>query len=595
MKFGYDSQFDWACLPCLSTFTMSRYQSKPKVKDGGTERKKQLLVPKGYAGKNQAQWVRHDFIYDIDFFKDCELLFLDRVAEGLDTRLYLPDEVIIQEDTEGTSMSILHRGTVQVSAKGHNIAELRDGSYFGEIAVLGISAHRTASVTAVTICDVRTLPRSHFIRALREFPGEQERFNALAKVRAAVTVGAKLQQAQAEEKRRLQERKKIAMDRARMFGGLKLSLYVGAADKEVQDDDSDADSVDVKMRRLSTGSNVIASRMKGSRSLGMKASRKAKVKAVKAEMNSSSPPDSPARGSLKSRESPDFSLDDSTPRSTPWAKRRESQQLTKRKIAVTVSQSTQLKKSSLTVATRVTNPDRVKPECATEALDWFASNASVTKAPRHKRFLKAVQSLGRELWRLGSRPRTPWDPILSRQEKKSEERFDSMATMELEPSVASSALAQWDLQMTRLRQEELNKEEEVFISVLGENYATQILREVDDQEEKRKTRTSLHSSLRTSVQKGSSSPSHGSTGKGEDNEPQEQVFHGSLSHAVSGSPVGLILAEEMPMKSLASKSNAPQSPVSPLSVRKRSHSPPSSSLVDSPYAVSRRNHSPVSK
>merc|ERR1719265_1218112 len=75
-----------------------------------------LLVPRVHAGKNHAMWVRHDFIYEIDFFKECDPLFLDRISEGLDTRLYLPDEVLIEEGTEGTSMFILHRGTVQVSA-----------------------------------------------------------------------------------------------------------------------------------------------------------------------------------------------------------------------------------------------------------------------------------------------------------------------------------------------------------------------------------------------------------------------------------------------------------------------------------------------
>eukprot|EP00746_Dinoflagellata_sp_MGD_P161562 gnl/MRDRNA2_/MRDRNA2_88764_c0_seq1.p1 gnl/MRDRNA2_/MRDRNA2_88764_c0~~gnl/MRDRNA2_/MRDRNA2_88764_c0_seq1.p1 ORF type:complete len:595 (+),score=106.63 gnl/MRDRNA2_/MRDRNA2_88764_c0_seq1:108-1892(+) len=586
---------------------MSRGQVRGSSKGAQPEKKhiprSKLCVPRAYAGKkSQAMWVRHDFIYEIDFFKDCDPLFLDRIAEGLDTRLYLPNEVIIQEGTDGASMSILHRGSVQVSLEGNKIVELRDGAYFGEIAVLGISSHRTASVTAITICDVRTLPRVHFIRALKEFPAEADRFSELAKVRAAVTVGARLQQAQQEEKRRLQERRQIAMDRARMLGGLKLSLY--AAPMEDESDDSDADSVDIRIKRLSTEGGASSRR----RTMSVKSSTTKSISAKKATLKLGGKsqrmesPESPT--SDKGRRSPiydtrksmtSFASDsDDSPRNARFDKK--SQPMSKWRLRETMRRSTALMRKSLTVAMR-TKPDQAKNMSSEEALDWFATSTVVTKAPRHLRFLKAVHSLQKELWRVGGGgQRPPWDKVQSKQDGTKESQFDSVGCLEMEPSVASMALADWDLEVIRLRQEELEKKQDDLVSVFGENHASVILREVSEHEDKRreslrrngaspkgKASKTLHS---FGLIRGDNSPKS-TIAKDvevdlEGNGLQEQVaskvlFHGS--QAVSGGPLQQFLSDEMTMG--MSKSNSFRSPIQKKSSPAWTHS-----SAGSPYAVS---------
>lgn len=173
--------------------------------------------------KGRTMWVRHDFIYQVEFFKQCDARFVDRILPGLDARLYLPGQVVIREGDEGNSMSIIHRGRTEISVQGHKVAELSDGACFGEIAVLGISSLRIATVRAIQMCDVRTLSRLHFLRVLSEFPLERQRFKEMARKRAVATEGAAEQMQYRRQQRRLNLRHAIAVEKAIFMGGLRLA------------------------------------------------------------------------------------------------------------------------------------------------------------------------------------------------------------------------------------------------------------------------------------------------------------------------------------------------------------------------------------
>jgi CRP-like cAMP-binding protein len=56
-----------------------------------------------------------------------------------------------------------------LSAEGNSIKILSDGSFFGEIALL-FANRRTATVQAITHCDMFVLTRRDFIQVLKRFP-----------------------------------------------------------------------------------------------------------------------------------------------------------------------------------------------------------------------------------------------------------------------------------------------------------------------------------------------------------------------------------------------------------------------------------------
>jgi len=80
-------------------------------------------------------------------------------------------------------MYFLSKGKVAIlSDEGQETATLYPGSYFGEIALL-YSDKRTASVVALTFCDVLMLTKDQFEYVLQQFPREREQINNVAKDR----------------------------------------------------------------------------------------------------------------------------------------------------------------------------------------------------------------------------------------------------------------------------------------------------------------------------------------------------------------------------------------------------------------------------
>merc|ERR1719272_145340 len=70
-------------------------------------------------------------------------------------------------------MYLLNRGEVEILIGSNVVCTLRDGSVFGEIALLGVSSKRTATVRAASFCDCRVIQRAAFMRLLQSFPGER--------------------------------------------------------------------------------------------------------------------------------------------------------------------------------------------------------------------------------------------------------------------------------------------------------------------------------------------------------------------------------------------------------------------------------------
>ncbi|CAK9103163.1 cAMP-dependent protein kinase regulatory subunit (cAPK regulatory subunit) (Bypass of cyclase mutations protein 1) (Protein kinase A regulatory subunit) (PKA regulatory subunit) [Durusdinium trenchii] len=122
-------------------------------------------------------------IYRMSCFKDCSSRFLYLVDLHLERHIFFSDEIVVTENTEGEDMYILYSGTMDVQVKGIKVGSLEGGMFFGEMAVLGLVKKRSATIVAVSLCDVRVLSRKSLEEAINEFPQELSRFEELAATR----------------------------------------------------------------------------------------------------------------------------------------------------------------------------------------------------------------------------------------------------------------------------------------------------------------------------------------------------------------------------------------------------------------------------
>ena len=88
-------------------------------------------------------------------------------------------------------MYLITRGEVEVlDDAGKRVKLLKDGDFFGEIAILPSKdeRRRVANVVAKTSCDLFVLDKADFQRILREHPQFSQSVARIAKERYDVTV-----------------------------------------------------------------------------------------------------------------------------------------------------------------------------------------------------------------------------------------------------------------------------------------------------------------------------------------------------------------------------------------------------------------------
>jgi len=122
-------------------------------------------------------------------FQQSSRKFLDRIAAHLEDRLYRRGEDLCLQGEKGDTMFILVQGSCDVIVKVEDqekiVSELSTGSIIGEIAVLGLSEVRTATLRAKTVCLVQVLHRSILMKYLTEFPREITQFQEVGAARLA--------------------------------------------------------------------------------------------------------------------------------------------------------------------------------------------------------------------------------------------------------------------------------------------------------------------------------------------------------------------------------------------------------------------------
>jgi hypothetical protein len=126
-------------------------------------------LPQGLASEVSLH-LKCEILDKIPLFKGVDSSFIEEVALNLKLDVFTPGELIFKKGQKGTTMYFVIKGKVEVlSEDGSSISLLSDGDFFGEIALL-TDQPRTASVRAITYCDLYILEKNIFDTLLQKYP-----------------------------------------------------------------------------------------------------------------------------------------------------------------------------------------------------------------------------------------------------------------------------------------------------------------------------------------------------------------------------------------------------------------------------------------
>jgi glucose-6-phosphate 1-dehydrogenase len=119
----------------------------------------------------------------VPLFKDGDPVVLHNLAMMLKPVVVAPGDYIVRKDEVGQEMYFICRGQAEaLDAAGKRLRTVGEGDFFGEIALL-ISRARTASVRAVTPCDLLVLTKADFDKVLGSHPQYSKVLHEVAQTR----------------------------------------------------------------------------------------------------------------------------------------------------------------------------------------------------------------------------------------------------------------------------------------------------------------------------------------------------------------------------------------------------------------------------
>eukprot|EP00002_Diphylleia_rotans_P027719 TRINITY_DN5567_c0_g2_i5.p1 TRINITY_DN5567_c0_g2~~TRINITY_DN5567_c0_g2_i5.p1 ORF type:complete len:1014 (+),score=197.73 TRINITY_DN5567_c0_g2_i5:27-3044(+) len=130
-----------------------------------------------------ALYLNRELVENVPLFKGSnEPGFINSLVVMLKPQVALEGDYIIRHGEIGREMYFISRGEVEVvSGDGKTVfAVLKEGSYFGEIALL-FAARRIASIRAIGYCELLMLTKEDFDSVLNFFPSFADSMRAIAK------------------------------------------------------------------------------------------------------------------------------------------------------------------------------------------------------------------------------------------------------------------------------------------------------------------------------------------------------------------------------------------------------------------------------
>jgi voltage-gated potassium channel len=111
----------------------------------------------------------------VPLFKYCSPVLRNVLLMALKPQTYAPGVLIAREGEVGKEIYFLSHGKVEIFSeeRGENYGTLEDGDYFGDLSLI-LKEKRTASVKALTYCEVFILTTTEFNRIRNEYPEFRE-------------------------------------------------------------------------------------------------------------------------------------------------------------------------------------------------------------------------------------------------------------------------------------------------------------------------------------------------------------------------------------------------------------------------------------
>lgn len=110
-----------------------------------------------------------EILKNIPFFSELGEEDLKQIAANIQMDYFPAEHVIFKEGDPGEIMYIIKRGQVQVLRDNTILAVLKDGDFFGEMALVSEDL-RNATIKTVSDVEVLTLKKADFIRLIETNP-----------------------------------------------------------------------------------------------------------------------------------------------------------------------------------------------------------------------------------------------------------------------------------------------------------------------------------------------------------------------------------------------------------------------------------------
>ncbi|TPX36502.1 hypothetical protein SmJEL517_g01330 [Synchytrium microbalum] len=111
-------------------------------------------------------------------------LFLGRIANALKATYFIKGDHIFEQGRVGNEMYFILSGHVEIVVAGKAVGSLADGSFFGEVALLG-QIPRTATIRATSNCVLYCLERSDFETIIQDYDDMAARIREVYQERMA--------------------------------------------------------------------------------------------------------------------------------------------------------------------------------------------------------------------------------------------------------------------------------------------------------------------------------------------------------------------------------------------------------------------------
>jgi glucose-6-phosphate 1-dehydrogenase len=139
-------------------------------------------------GRRWIEIINRDVLAKVPLFQKSAPVFLNNIAMMLRSEVYEAGTDIVTRGEVGDAMYLIARGEAEVlDASNKVVGKLRDGDFFGELALL-LDQPRVATVRAATACDLFVLDKADFMRAQKEQPEFAQQILEVAQQRYKVTV-----------------------------------------------------------------------------------------------------------------------------------------------------------------------------------------------------------------------------------------------------------------------------------------------------------------------------------------------------------------------------------------------------------------------